>query len=345
MGFILASLKRGLPLAAVVCGVFLPAQAQDAGGSLQGQPIVFSSPVSDNVDTNDLPSLAPKSSRSLDLEGIAAAPQNFNNVMLPGASLPLPPGPGWFGETAQQQDRRRNWTLLTPAEILGAATPEKIMGIPERDAFGQAKNLTALERYAARQNKLQLQLAKTNALQAGDSSSDWSFSGDSRGMSNSFSAGWRNPQNQDSPWFNATSDRQSLDRQNDNSAWSRLFSQPVTLPAARLEQQADMDRFRQILNPGLPSVTPVATYSSDGIKTSLPQTLLGSSLDRPPPNRIGASFAPSSSGISKLPELPKMPTAWSVGYTSAPPAAAWAPQQAPWLSVEPQPLAVPQRKF
>ena len=235
--------------------------------------------------------------------------------------------------------------LLTPAEILGAATPEKMMGIPERDAFGQPKNLTALERYTDRQNQLQLRMAKTNALLAGDSSSTWNFSGDAFAMSNSISGGWRNAEASDNPLFNSASDRQTLARQNENNAWSRLFSQPSAVSAPDLAQQADMERFRQLLNPGSSSGSPATTSSSEGMRTSLPQTLLGSDLDQPAPDQIGASFPPLSSGISKPPELPKLPVAWSLGYTSAPPAAAWAPQQAPWLAPGPQPFVAPQRKF
>ena len=32
-------------------------------------------------------------------------------------------------------DRRKNWMLLTPAEIIGATTREKLLGIQERDAM------------------------------------------------------------------------------------------------------------------------------------------------------------------------------------------------------------------
>src|ERR1700690_3765892 len=173
MGFILAYLKRGLPLAALAAAVF-SAQAQ-GGGPRQGQPILFSSPDSEPADTTNMPSLRPKAPGALDLGDAARAPEKFNlNPM--GEAAPLTLGPGFFGESAERRDLRRNWTLLTPAEILGAATPEKMMGISERNAFGQPKNLTALERYTERQNQLQLRLSKTNAQLSGDSSSAWNFS-------------------------------------------------------------------------------------------------------------------------------------------------------------------------
>jgi hypothetical protein len=106
-----------------------------------------------------------------------------------------------------------------------------------------------------------------------------------------------------------------------------------------------MDRFRQLLNPGSPATAPTATPALGGLKTSLPQTLLGSGLAQPQAARIGASFAPLNSGIGKPADLPKLSGAWGLSYTSTPPAAAWAPQPAPWLSPAPQPFVVPQRKF
>ena len=343
MGFILAYLKRGLVLTAMVSAAAWSAQAQ-GWGSRPGQPILFSSPEIEDADSTNMPSLSPKPPGALDLEDVARAPENFeiNNV---GAAMP-PPAPGvLYGGDSREQDLRRNWMLLTPAEILGAATPEKMMGIKERDAFGQPKNLTAMELYTERQNRMQLLMARTNALQDGDSASTWNLSGDSFGVSNSFGGEWRNAETRASSLFNPGSDRETLAGQNGNSAWSRLFNQPAMLPAPSLTAAEDMERFRQLLNPGSSSVTPAAISSLDGIKTSLPRTMLDSSLDQSSPNPMGASYTPLSSGISKLPELPKLPTVWSLGYTSAPPAAAWAPQLAPWLVPGPQPFVAPQRKF
>ena len=60
MGFIFAYLKRGLPLAvAVVAWRHFPSRPK-ALGPRQGQPILFSSPDSDNVGATNLPSLTPQ---------------------------------------------------------------------------------------------------------------------------------------------------------------------------------------------------------------------------------------------------------------------------------------------
>ena len=148
MGFSLAYLKRGLPLAAILCVVACPARAQHGG-----QPIIFSSPASDDT-ASPIPSLSPKPAESLDLGDAVQAPQFNFNGSLPAASLPSA-APKVSAAAAQDLlDRRNNWMLLTPAEILGQVTPEKMLGIPELDAFGQRKYPTALERYTARQNQM-----------------------------------------------------------------------------------------------------------------------------------------------------------------------------------------------
>ena len=335
----LSFLKRRLPLAAaaMMLGVAVPLPAQLAG-SRPGEAILFSSPDGDATVTN-LSSLAPKPPDTLEFESAFDVPQTLNLNRLPKAG-PLPSlGPVFSSEaTARVQDlldRRNNWALLTPAEILGAATPEKIFGLTEHDAFGQRRYPTALERYSERQS--QMLSARTNGLSPANPSPLWNSFSDRNSRSNSVFDGRANPGALANPLFDSASDGQ-----NENNGWSRLFSQPSPLPAPAPNpaQPTDMDRFRQLLNPGSPAA---AAPSAGGLKTSLPQTLLGSGLAQPP--RMGSSFTPLNSGISKAPEMPRLPSAWSLGYTSPPPAEAWTPQSAPWLSPAPQPLAVPQRKF
>jgi len=331
MGFSLAYWKRGLPLTAVLWMAVYPLQAQHGG-----QPIIFSSPASDDA-VSPLPLLSFKSAEAPDLGDSAQVPLQFN---FNGSSRAAPRPVVSSAAVARSQDlldQRNNWLLLTPAEILGQTTPEKMMGIPERDAFGQRKYSSAMERYAARQSPAS---SKTNGSQM-DYPSVLNFPDDRNGVSNSINGGWGNPDKPVNPLFNPVPDNQILSRQDGNSGWTKLFNQPAQPPVPGPAQLTDMDRFRQMLNSGSPATAPAATPAMDGIKTSLPQTLLA----QPQPGRIGASYVPLNSGIGKPADLPRLSGAWSLNYTSAPPAAAWAPQVAPWLSPAPQPFAVPQRKF
>jgi hypothetical protein len=347
MGFSLASFRRGLPLAAAAGLAVLPVQAQRTAPR-GGQPILFSSPVTDSVDSNT-PSLSPQPPELLEFRDAGDAPPQFNFNRLPsGPPLPAAPLPSLAEILRGQdlQDRKRNWAMLTPAEILGVATPEKILGTADRDTFGQPKNSTALERYIERRNQLLL-LAKTNAPPADNASPDWIPSGDRRDDLSSVYGGRESREGAARSSLNPMPYDPFQPRQSERTSWSKLFdSTPTALaPGPDPAQVEEMERFRQLLNPGSPPPASTATPNLGGLKTSLPQSLLGSEPAQSQPNQIGASFTPLTSGIGRPAELPKLTAPWSLSYTSPPPAAAWAPQMAPWLSPTPQPFTAPQRRF
>ena len=335
-----AYLKRPPVLAAVVFGAVFSAQVQYA--PLQaGQRIWFSSPRNDTVSSN-VPSLSPKPLESSELENGSEIPLPFDLNGPPDAAPPLS-GPLMISPAEQAQaqdlsDRRKNWILMTPAEILGATTPEKILGIQEHDAAGRPKNLTALERYTERQNKMQS--ANSNAFQNGDSSSVWNFSRyrrDPSGAFDSINGGLENP------LLNSRPDNGILARQSQYGDRSKLFNSPAPLPAPTAAQQLDLERFRQLLGSS-PSPAPAATPSPNDNMFSLPDTSPDVKLGQSSLSSIGGSFPSLGSSVGKPASLPTLPSAWGLSYTSRP-AAAWAPQSPPWMSPDLQPFAVPQRKF
>ena len=341
MGFSFAYLKRVLPLAAAVLVAVFSAQAQRAGRG-PGQSILFSSPESDTVFSN-LPPLSPKPPESPDFGNTLQAPSSFS-FSGPPVDTPLLPDMPVVSptETLRMQDlldRRKNWMLLTPAEILGATTPEKLLGIQEHDAAGRPKNLTALERYTERQNQTPTVNNNTNAFPT------WNFSDKQPDTLNSIRGGLGSPDNMASSLLNPAPDNQTFAGQNGNNNWSKLFGSPSPSPVVTPAQQTDMERFRQLLQSSSSSTAAAATPSLSGIKISLPQTALSSGLGQSALTPVGASFTPLNSGIGKPAEMPKLPSIWSLSLTSPPSAAAWAPQPPPWLSPTPQPFAVPQRKF
>ena len=341
MGFNFAYLKRVLPLAAAVLVAVFSVQAQRAAFR-PGQSILFSSPENDTVFSN-LPSLSPKPPESPDFGDTLRAPPPFS-FSGPPVDTPLLPGvpvvsPAEALRMQDLLDKRKNWMLLTPAEILGATTPEKILGIQEHDAAGQPKNLTALERYTERQNQTPPGNTNANAFPT------WNFSDKQPGTLNSIPGGLGNPHNMANSLLNPAPDNQTFAGQNENNSWSKLFGSPSPSPVVTMAQQTDMDRFRQLLQPSPSSTAAAATPLLSGIKISLPQTALSSGLGQSALTPVGASFTPLNSGIGKPAELPKLPSIWSLSLTSPPSAAAWAPQPPPWLSPTPQSFAFPQRKF
>ncbi len=309
---------------------------------------MFSSPTTDNIGSNT-PSLSPQPPELLEFKDAADAPPQFNFDRLPQDAFVPAATLATLVEILREQDRQdrnRNWAMLTPAEILGVATPEKILGVAERDAFGQSKNSTALERYLERRDHLLL-LAKTNALPTDKASPAWILSSDGHDDWGSMYRGQESPAGMARPSLDPVPADPFRARQNENGSWSKLFDvNPTALaPGPDPAQVGEMERFRQLLNPGSPAAVPAATPNLGGLKTSLPQSLLSSGPDQPPPNRMGASYAPLTSGIGRPAEMPKLTSPWSLNYTSSPPASAWAPQLAPWLAPTPQPFTAPQRKF
>jgi hypothetical protein len=338
-----AQLKRPPVLAAVVFVAVFSAQVQYA--PLQaGQSIWFSSPRSDAVSSN-VPALSPKPLEAPDFSKSSEIPLPFDfndpQAAAPPLSGTLTISPAEQAQAQNLSDRRKNWILMTPAEILGATTPEKILGIQEYDAAGRPKNLTALERYTERQN--QMLSANSNAFQNGDSASVWNFSRDRRdpsGAFNSINGGLENPALMANPLLNSRPDDRILARQSQNGDRSKLFDSPAPLPAPDTAQQMNMERFRQLLGSS-PSPAPAATPSSNDKMFSLPEMSPGIKLGQSSLNPIGASFTSLNSGVGKPASLPTLPSAWGLSYTSSRPAAAWAP----WMSADLQPFAVPQRKF
>jgi hypothetical protein len=341
-----AHLKRPPVLAAVVFGAVFFAQVRCAPAHA-GQAIWFSTPRSDTVSSN-MPTLSPRSLASPDFGSSAQIPLPFD---LNGPLAAAPPSSGALTASPAEQlqlqdlsDRRNNWILLTPAEILGVTTPDKILGIQKHDAAGQPKNLTAMERYNERQN--QMLSASSNTVQNGDSSPAWNFSRNRRDASDWFNSIKGEPENtaaRPAPPDNSGPYNQILTRQNQNDSRSKLFGSPTPPPVPNAAQQTSLERFRQLLGSSLlpaPAATPSANdkmFSLQGMSSDVNPGQ--SSL-----NPIGASFTPLSSGIGKPADLPTLPGAW-LSYTSSRPAAAWAPQPPPWMSPDPQPFAAPQRKF
>jgi hypothetical protein len=314
-----------------------------AGAQSSSQPILFSTPAGDDA-ASSAPSQTPEQPNFAN--ELQAPSSDFNFNAAPGeAPLPQPISPATNMRLRQVLDERKNWALMTPAEILGVTTPEKMLGIRERDAAGQEKNLTPLERYWERQQ--QSTMAATNDEQTGDSPGRRDFSGDGEDGTGASATNNRSPGNSRTflnGFFNSAPDNNAFGGQGEASAWQKLWGgAPAITPD--LAQQAAMERFRQLLNPSPPPAA--VTRSSDTI-FPLPQMTPPDPYWQQPAvfaNPVGASFTPLSSGIEKPTGLTPLPGITSQNNLQPAPTPSWAPQPAPWLSQAPQPFVIPQRKF
>jgi hypothetical protein len=236
------------------------------------------------------------------------------------------------------QEDRNNWMLMTPAEILGVTTPEKVLETPEQQAA--AEKLTTMDRYLARQQQSESAAVFTNNRESWNSALSWD---DPRDPENSSTPNMERDGRPEKPQglldriMNGTRDDRAAEEQ--SLAYGLdSFSAPPALPAQKPAQSATA--FNNDLEP--------VAARSDAQKVPSGNTFLSIPLPdpnlepQPVVNPNGASFTPLSSGIGRpqgltpLPSLIPPPVVQPVAQTSLAP---------PWLSTVPQPFTIPQRKF
>lgn len=308
----------------VVCatmGMALPSPAQRGS-----QPIIFSAPDA-ALGTNFAPSLVPQKGQT---------PELMEGIQIPSISTPPslqpPPVPvrimtrAQITAAQQQMDRDKNWTLLTPAEILGVPTPENTLGVSGRDAAGGKKDQTALERYFDRQQNIE-QSAMTNPSPAFNSLPDWNLPNRTWTDLNSGFAGTRN-----GSVLNSGQDNSLNVNQNNNAIWPGSTASQNISPLARTPEQmaaaqAAAAEFQKLLQPGLTASTEKALQSST-VPTApnfLPVQPVASS--------VGKSFAPVSSGIVMPQGMPALPNAITDKNPSTTPVTpVWKRKLSPWMS-------------
>ena len=243
-------------------------------------------------------------------------------------------------------NKRKNWTLMTPEEIIGLPTPEKILGLP--DPTGDDKR-TVVENFLRRHDR-ETAFSATNALRHFDGSL-------LRNEANPFTAHDPRDPNGDFSKPDArvdTGSRKYFDRlvtspaepsfgagQNADSAWSSAFAQPAPLPKPNVEQIAAMERFRAIMEPSAPpEKTPVATRFSTAPATAANPEQPGLSLFNP----LGKSFTSLQSSISRPTGITPLPSLTSPHFQPATPKKPLT-QLPPWLSKDPKSLENPFSPF
>lgn len=223
------------------------------------QSMVFSKPA-DNV-TEKANSFMPQNLQGS--AGSITAPKGGSGIFSAGKPLPafdiLPGAPAPAMSRAQVEqwqkflDGKKKWALMTPEEIMGVPTAEKILGLPEKDA---EKNLTIEERYMARQDGLAASAA-TNGFHGENYSSDENSPFKQRDSGNPY---WQQPGYGQGRFSGADSDANSVRSlaPKQDSAWTSAFTFPVPPPKATPEQLAGMERFRELMEPGLGAVKSTA---------------------------------------------------------------------------------------
>lgn len=341
MDFRLSKLKLTLLVAAT------GAMVLSAGAQQSGQPIIFSPPQNDGVQSGT-PSLAPQDPQFSTLPDAVQAPQPVFDFSGPSDVPAMPPPQEDAAERLRMKkilEGRKDWTQMTPAEMLGVAPNENPELSPGDDAAGQDKSQTTLGRYLDQEKQSQASL--TNDWRNEHENSPWNLA---HGQDDANPFGFRrddaaDPAQKRLNWdLNYQPGSNVSANQNGNESWDS-FSTPVSQTPAPpdVEQQAAMERFRQLLEP---SPTPAPGSLTDGKFSTVPNIAVDPNMMQPAftPNPAGASFTPLSSGIGTPEGLTPLP---GIVTPIAQPAVtpSWVPQPAPWLSQTPQPFTIPQRKF
>ncbi|MEI8288576.1 MAG: hypothetical protein WCH99_03830 [Verrucomicrobiota bacterium] len=304
------------------------------------QKIIFSKPA-DNVEEKANSFMPPSSHRSGGA-GSFNAPTAFFKVspadsydVLPGSPAANTISPDEARRWKKTLDARKNWTLLTPEEILGVPTPEKILGLTDPKIN---EKLSAEERFLLRQTHGGASNPATNrqanaALMRSDSP-DNPF----RQQTENDRAALQNekPKLGSTEYFNqllkAAAGNLFSTEQKADTAWNNPFTQPAPVPKVDLEQVAAMDRFRALMDSPFPQEkTGAATHQPPSIATPNPNL-------QPVPlfNPAGRSYMPLRNGISKptgITPLPGITSPYSL--PAAKPSGLAKPP--PWLSDSPAP--------
>ncbi|HEY5042041.1 MAG TPA: hypothetical protein VIK53_08560, partial [Verrucomicrobiae bacterium] len=128
--------------------------------------------------------------------------------------------------------------------------------------------------------------------------------------------------------------------QRPDSLWASAFDTPALTAKQNLEQAAEMDRFRALMNPVSPAENPARPA---GFPTPVTPALDPNLEVLLQDNPAGRSFTPLQSVVSRPTGI--MPLPGITGYPQKPEKPKPAVQAPPWLSGEPQPFTPPQRVF
>jgi hypothetical protein len=264
--------------------------------------------------------------------------------------LPMPPPLNLNNNDASVQealDKRKNWTLLTPEQILGVQTPEEILGVEDRP---EEKNLSLEEQFLLRERR-ETAFAATNG-RAGNI--DWRGADDdnpfNRKNKNDGSDSFPEAQAKMEPgqrYFNQLLDAQNAapgstaaPDEKSSSAWNSVFAQPDQ-PKQTPEQLADMERFRALMEPSTPP-DKASLQTSFSVPTAPPVD----PFLQPAPvvNPAGRDITPLDNVFSRPTGITPLP-----GISTPPPKPAavtpsWQAQLPPWMQSGP-PAQNPNRNF
>lgn len=264
--------------------------------------------------------------------------QLFSN---PGPSLPLPP-PLFLNQDPSVQDalnKRRNWMLLTPEEILGIKTPEEILGIKNPD---DEKKLSLEEKFLLRQSRAAAGAATNGRAGNLFGKDDQNPFAKNQNDQNPFSSGPTATADQKYPnglprqWNQLFSpkvgDSFSGNDRRQESAWTSAFAQPAQ-PKITPEQLADRERFRALMEPSSPPDKPAPPPGYSTTVLPAPNPYL---QPQPKFNPAGRSYSTLENNAARPMGINPLPGITGPAPKPVEKRPSWMAQPAPWLTDGPQ---------
>jgi hypothetical protein len=295
------------------------------------QTIIFSKPA--DMSAEKANSFLPNSTHNA---GDFNAPRQLFHDYTPDLPLPKPLLLDESPEAKAAMDRRKNWTLLTPDQVLGIQTPEEILGMVDKP---DEKKLSLEEQFLLRESRASATAATNgralNPLwrQAEDANPFADKNKDADG--NPLRPGAQNLE-PGARYFNQLLNAQDSETGPDgkpNSPWNTDFSQPTQLKPSP-EQLADMERFRALMEPSAPPpvVTPVMTRFAVA-PVAGPDPFLQPTPAVNPAGRMVPSLENIFSRPTGINPLPGISTPPPKPVATKP---SWQAQLPPWLTDGPQ---------
>jgi len=275
--------------------------------------------------------------------GLGAPSPFFNSKpkadydILPGAQKPRLPSPQEIKQWQKNQDEKKNWTLMTPDQILGIPTKEQILGLP--DPYHE-ENFTVEEKYISRQER-QRNFSATNAMSGpGDFlKPDESPFQSPNVRQQKLQQEQRNGMLTASRFGPPSSPVLDASRDSD-SIWHSAFNVVPQTPKPDPLQVAAMERFRAMMEP--PPVEKPAAPASFGT----PAPVVDRNMQAMPAfNPAGHSFAPLQNNIGRPTGLNPLPTITGQRPLDNAPKPKPLVEPPPWLKIDPKTGKPPQRKF
>jgi len=336
---------------AVSAGFCLPVIAQQA--------IHFSKPADQST---------PETTSSVEHPENHVAPSAFNapkslfgnfgssdtSVMSRGAPPPVFFNPNAAAWQKALQDRK-NWTLMTPEEVLGIPTAASMLGIVDPEEA----RLSPEQRFLKRRDQ-ETQAGATNgpvnSISAA-SSSIWGNINDSAGV-------FQNPDNNGLPFmntrqgvpgqpddrgafFNKTAVSRNAPAPNAGTIWASSFQSPPPAAKPTARQLEGMETFRALLDsPPSEQSRPIAQSTVSPNPYPTPSAVTADPFMQPQPlsySPIGSIPSPLESGISKPTGINPLPGI--TGNRPPPPKPAPVVKPPPWMSDSPQIGTLPKRQF